>query len=118
MKQDEIRLVNFRALKKSDTEKNERIEYYKTHCLVCERTWNETGCGTILLKKFGNIGICAECADKSKDGLPIEATERFREATRLFHGAEPWTCNNGKLWIWDSSVPHELRTSAMRLVMD
>ena len=118
MTRDEIRLANFRALKKSELEEEKRIEYYSTHCLVCERTWEETNCGMVLLKKFGQIGICSECADECKEGLPTQATERFREAAKLFHGAEPWICSNGRLWILDSPVPYELKTSAMRLAIN
>lgn len=116
MTQEEIRRAQFLALKKSEAEKAKQIEYFKTHCLVCGREWNETKCGMVLLKKFGNIGICVECADKSEMGLPLEATERFEEASRLFGGAIAWKCNNGRLWIFDQPIPNELKTEAMQLI--
>lgn len=117
MTREENRYANSCSLEKSKLEEKRRIEYYRTHCPVCKRTWEEAKCGIVLLKQFGNVGICAECADECEEGLPEQATERFREAAILFHGAVPWVCANGRLWVLDSPVPYKLRTTAMRLVM-
>ena len=109
---------NFEALRKSQLETESKKEYYRTHCPICNKTWNETNCGMVQLVSFGRICVCGKCYSELDNGLPTEAEERFEEASRLFNGAVPWRCNNGRLWVKDMNVPYHLRTTTMQRVMN